>query len=143
MSTAANKDLVRKSVEALNAGDVEQFIDCFAPNYVHHDPSSPDITDRETLRAFVEAQGSVFPDRCFTIEDLVSEGDKVTKRWSCTGTHKGEMAGIPPTNNQVTVHATSIYRIENGKFVEGWFLLDNLGVMQQIGAIPAAQEQVT
>ena len=139
MSAEANKDLVRKSVEALNNEDIDTFIDCFAPDYVHHDPAAPEITDREAFRAFVEAQGSAFPDRCFTIEDLVAEGDRVTKRWSCTGTHQGELAGIPPSNNKVTVHATSIYRIENGKFVEGWFLVDNLGVMQQIGAIPAAQ----
>ena len=137
MSTEANKDLVRKSVESLDAGDFEKFIDFFASDYVHHDPSHPEVTNRESLGPYLDAVAAAFPDMQQNIEDLVAEGDKVAKRYVINCTHKGEVAGIPPTNNRIAVHGTSVYRIENGKFVEGWHLTDNMGLMQQIGAFPS------
>ncbi len=73
-----------------------------------------------------------------TIEDVIASGDQVVTRWTARGTHQGELQGIPPTGKQVTVTGMTLARIENGQIVEEWNNFDQLGMMQQIGAIPAA-----
>ena len=81
---------------------------------------------------------TVFLDLHFTIEDMVAEDDKIVVRWTASGTHKGELMGIPPTNERVTVTGMSMDRVAHGKLVESWINWDNLGLLQQIGAIPPA-----
>jgi steroid delta-isomerase-like uncharacterized protein len=71
------------------------------------------------------------------IEDQVAEGDKVVTRWTATGTHKGELMGIPPSGKKVRVTGIAIDRLEDGKIVESWSSFDQLGMLQQIGAIPS------
>ena len=80
------------------------------------------------------------PDLLMTVEDLIAEGDKVVTRWTARGTHQGELMGIPPSGNRVEVTGISVDRIEGGKFVEGWANYDALGMMQQIGAVPTAEQ---
>jgi steroid delta-isomerase-like uncharacterized protein len=80
---------------------------------------------------------SAFPDMRVTIEDLVAEGDKVAARWSVTGTHRGELMGIPATGKRVTVTGIEINRFAGGKLVEHWESFDQLSMMQQLGVVPA------
>jgi predicted ester cyclase len=77
-----------------------------------------------------------FPDIHWTLDDMVVEGDKAVVRYTFTGTHKGTIMGIPPTNRKVTMWWIGIDRVAGGKFVEGWARCDTLGFMQQLGAIP-------
>ncbi len=79
---------------------------------------------------------SAFPDLQATVEDQVAEGDKVASRFTFRGTHRGELAGIPPTGNQVEVTGIVISRIEGGKGAEDWSNYDALGMMQQLGVVP-------
>jgi len=76
-----------------------------------------------------------------SVEDVIAEGDKVVARWVVRGTHKGEFMGptgsIPPTGKQVTVLAIHIFRIADGKFIERWPERDRLGLLQQLGVVPA------
>jgi predicted ester cyclase len=81
-----------------------------------------------------------FPDVLMSVEDQVAEGDKVVTRWIASGTHQGDMMGIAPTGNRVTVAGTSVERIVDGKIEETWDNYDALGMMQQIGAIPTPEE---
>ncbi len=76
-----------------------------------------------------------FPDWHEAIDDIIAEGDKVWLHLTYTGTHTGEFFGLPPTGNKVTMKAVAIYRIENGKLVEGRFITDALDMNKQIGAI--------
>ncbi len=82
---------------------------------------------------------AAFPDGQMTIEDLVAEGDRVVARTTFNGTHQGEMQGIPATGKAVSVSGITIFRLDNGKIAEGWLVNDNLGLMQQLGVIPATQ----
>ena len=75
---------------------------------------------------------TAFPDARFTVEDELAEGDRVVSRSTLRGTHQGEFMGIPPTGKPVTVTGMSIDRI-----VEGWLNFDGLGMLQQLGVIPA------
>ena len=77
-----------------------------------------------------------FPDHHFTVEDMIVEGNKVVTRATARGTHKGDFMGIAPTGKQFTMMGIWIYYIADGKIIEDWEVLDQLGMMQQLGAIP-------
>jgi predicted ester cyclase len=76
------------------------------------------------------------PDFHVTIEDMVTEGDKVASRWTASGTHQGEFLGIRPTGNHATWTGITIYRIADGKIVEAWWSKDVLALLQQLVVIP-------
>jgi steroid delta-isomerase-like uncharacterized protein len=80
---------------------------------------------------------SAFPDLQLTTEDLVAEGEKVAIRNTWRGTHQGAFQGVPPTGKYVTFTGTDLFRVEGGKIAEQWADLDALGLLQQLGAIPA------
>jgi predicted ester cyclase len=69
------------------------------------------------------------------IEDIIAEGETVTARWSCKGTHKGDLGGIAPTGKQFNISGISVARFTNGKMVEAWVNWDALGLMRQLGVV--------
>ncbi len=81
---------------------------------------------------------AAFPDLHQTIEEQISEGDKVAYRWTARGTHQGGLMGIAPTGNRVTFTGISIARLVDGKIEEIWENHDALGMMQQLRAIPSS-----
>jgi steroid delta-isomerase-like uncharacterized protein len=133
-----NKFVIRRSFEELwNKGNLSLADELFTPNYEHHDSSSPDFgRGPESERKRAALYRTAFPDLQLTIEDIIAEGQTVMARWSCRGTHKGELSGIAPTGKQVTISGVSIARFTNGKMVEGWVNWDALGLMQQLGIVP-------
>lgn len=80
---------------------------------------------------------AAFPDLQLTTEDMVAEGDKVAIRNTWRGTHQGAFQGLPPTGKHVAFTGTDIFRFVGGKIAEQWADLDALGLMQQLGVIPA------
>jgi predicted ester cyclase len=80
---------------------------------------------------------TAFPDIHIHVEDTVAEGHKLVTRWSAHATHKGDLMGIPPTGKEVAISGTAIDRFENGQSVEHWEIIDQLGLMQQLGVIPS------
>jgi len=142
-----NKAVVRRAYEGFNDGNVDILDEVFAPDYVAHFPGTEPVEGREAAKQLVGAFMDAFPDLQFTIEDQLAEGDRVATRWSATGTHLGEFRGfppkthgIPPSGNRVHFSATDIYRIVSGQVAEEWNTLEQLDVMQQIGAVPAPPE---
>ena len=137
-----NKAVVRRTFEELwNKGNLSIADELFAPNYDHHDPSTPDVgrgPESEKKRATLYR--NAFPDLRLTVEGLVAEGETVVARWSCHGTHKGELNGIAPTGKQFTISGVTIAHFENGKMVEGWVNWDALGLMQQLGLVPEIEK---
>jgi steroid delta-isomerase-like uncharacterized protein len=133
-----NKNIVRRLVdEVWNKGNLSVADELFAPTYAHHDPSTPDVgrgPESEKKRATLYR--TAFPDFRLTIEDLMAEGETVVARWSCRGTHKGDLSGIAPTGKQFTISGLSYVRFAGGKMVEGWINWDALGLMQQLGVVP-------
>jgi len=134
----ANKTLVRRLFdEVWNKGHQQVADELFAQNYNHHDSSSPDLgRGPESEKKRVTLYRNAFPDIRFTVEDLIAEGESVTARWSCHGTHKGELNGIAPTGRQFTITGISVARFTNGKMIEGYVNWDALGMMQQLGVVP-------
>jgi steroid delta-isomerase-like uncharacterized protein len=87
------------------------------------------LTDR--LRA-------AFPDMQFTVQDVVASDDRVAVRWTMEATHRGPLVGIPATGKRVEQRANVIYRFEDGKIAEGWALVDQVGMLRQLGFDPLA-----
>lgn len=136
MSTEQNKAIVHRFFEELNLTVVDEL---YVPDYVHHDPSLPPEFQRgrDAYKQLVTMFHTGFPDIKVTVEDLVAEGDKVVARWTWRGTNQGEFQGMPPTGKQVTGSGISIHRIAEGKIAEAWVNFDALGMLQQLGVIPA------
>ncbi|MEO8744675.1 MAG: ester cyclase [Candidatus Dormiibacterota bacterium] len=135
-----NKTLARRSVEEVwNQRRLAVIDELIAPNATFHDTNVPGgkFTGADGYKKFVETYLAAFPDVHFTINDLIEEGDRVVTRWSATGTHKGALMAIPPTNKRATVTGVDITRYENGKVVEEWLNYDMLGMLHQLGVIPA------
>ncbi len=138
MSTEENKTRVRRLYEVVfNQKNLAAIDDFVAPTVIDHSlpPGVPEGIEgvRQAIGMFVSA----FPDMHITVEDLIAEGDKVVARWSLHGTHQGASLGMPPTGKQFTMPGVSIVRLEGGKSVEQWVLHDQLGMLQQLGLIPA------
>ena len=136
MSLEKNKALVRHYLEEIyNKKNVAAIDELMAPNLIVHAYGPP--SDRESYKQSVSMLLTGFPDYHLTVEDVVAEGDKVAVHFTWRGTHKGQFAGIAPTGKQVKVTAMTIHRIADGKVVETWGLVDRLGHMQQLGAVPS------
>jgi steroid delta-isomerase-like uncharacterized protein len=137
MSVEENKADTRRAIKGFwNQGNMALLDEFWAPNYVNHDPTNPEVRDLEGFKQWVIAARTAFPDLNVTIDDLIAEGDKVVTRWTVRGTHKGEFGKIPATGKQVTFTGITISRFVDGKTVESWWSDDDLGLMQQLGVIP-------
>jgi predicted ester cyclase len=140
MSTESAKALVRQVVDDWNKADLDALDEHLDPaTYVNRDPNNPDVTDFASYKRWAAAARTAFPDLRVTIDDLIAEGDKVAKLWSFEGTHEGEFMGLAPTGKRITWSGITIYRVSGDRVVECIWRTDALGLLQQLGAIPAAQ----
>lgn len=136
MSTEENKALVRRFYEEIDKGNLAAMGELVAEDYINHNPPPfPGPPGRKGLKRAFKIFWDATPGY-HNIEDMIAEGDKVVTRLRAYGTHVGEMFGIPPTGNQLTMTAIAIHRITDGKIVEHWSDKDNLGFMQQLGVLP-------
>ena len=135
-----NSILIRRWFEEVwNNGRMEAIDEMASPDVIGHGQAqhATDIGLRE-FKPFVQALRSAFPDMKVTIDYVIEQGDKVVARWTSTMTHRGEFLGIAPTGKKATITGTTTQRISGGKIVEGWDNWDQLGLLVQIGAVPAA-----
>ena len=140
MSTAENKAIARRLYEeGFNAHNPAVFYELWAANLVQHAAGTlPGIPgDREGANQAIAMIFGAFPDWQVTVEDMIAEGDKVVARYTGQGTQRGELLGIPATGKRVTMTVIDIFRITDGKIAEHWVESDALGMMQQLGVIPA------
>jgi steroid delta-isomerase-like uncharacterized protein len=138
VSVEENKAIVRRLLdEVINKGNLDVVDELVARDYVYSAPGSPEMRGPEGFKQLISMYRSAFPDMQMTEDDMIGEGDKVVSRWTATGTHRGELMGIPPTGKRATVTGIIISRIAGGKVVEDHEVLDSMGMMQQLGVIPA------
>ena len=140
MSAVENKALVKRYLEEIeNQRNFALMDELFAEDYKHHDPNHPaDLqSSRAAYRRLIEHILGVFPDLIGTPEELISEGDKVAVRVTYRGTHLGPLDGIAPTGRRVSFPLLGIWRLVDNKIVEGWIIFNALGMLQQLGVIPA------
>ncbi len=137
MSVEQNKAILRSGAKAFNnAEDRSGWIDIHDPAVIAYG-LGPQPLGLEGVKEFYSGLWDAFPDLRITIEDIVGEADRVAWRLTVNGTHESEFNGVPATGTEVAFAAQYIFRFLNGKIVERWTNLDRLGVMVQLGAIPA------
>ncbi len=134
-----NKRIFNRYLEEFwNKGDLTVADETLAPDVRFHDlialglPPGPGGVKQNYL-AFRKG----FPDLQMTVEDMVTEGDRIAIRWTAHGVHKGDFQGIPATYRSGTITGMSFVRMVDGKIVEGWQDLDALGLLQQLGMFPS------
>jgi predicted ester cyclase len=137
MSTEENKALARRAYDEFNQRNLlAGYYELFVPNFVLHNASMT-IQGLEAYQRFISMYLTAFPDARLTLEDVIAEGDKVVTRQTFRGTHRGELMGIAPTGKLVSGTGMVITRIVNEKAVEQWANYDDLGLLQQLGVVPA------
>jgi steroid delta-isomerase-like uncharacterized protein len=140
MGSEENKVLVRRYVEAIHRGNIDEGEEFLAPDFVFHMPGTPGPLNREAFRQLFTGLLAAFPELEITNEEFVAEGDKVAGRWITSGTQQGELWGIPPTGKQVEITSMDINRIAGGKIAERWHEFDALGMMRQLGVAPGPEQ---
>ena len=135
----ANKQLVHDFIQALfTKGDLEAVDRYLDPRLVNHDPPFPGAPEGpEGMRTAAAMFRQASPDWHSDVEELVAEGDLVVERFTASGTLTGELMGVPPTGNTVVLKGMQIFRIQDGKIVERWGRLDEVGLLRQLGLVPA------
>jgi steroid delta-isomerase-like uncharacterized protein len=137
MTPEQNKALVRYYIEeAWNKGNLAVIDELIVPDYIQHVPQV--LQGRAGVKQFFAMLRAAFPDIQNTIEDMIAEADKVVWRSTIRGTHSGPFRGIPATGKRITLTAMNFLRVVDGQFVENWGEQDNLGLLQQLGVLPAA-----
>ncbi len=138
MSAQENRAIIRRAYEELwnerNVGVVDELV---AEDFLNHAAPPDRQRGRQGLKDVVRMFESAFPDFRYEVEDVIAEGEKVAVRDVFRGTHEGDFMGIPATGSRVTMEAIHIYRFSEGKLAEHWVARDDLGMMRQLGVVPA------
>ncbi len=133
---AANKAAALRYLdEAWNKGNLDIIDEIMAPDYARYTPAAR--LDREGQKRRIAGFRQALPDVHLDIDRIVAEDDQVAFRVVIRGTHQGPLLGVAPTGNFVTISATDIVRFAGGKIVEHWGNMDELGLLRQLGALPA------
>jgi len=141
-----NKSVVRRFIEELwNGRNLSVAHEIFATECVTHQLSSgSEIStaprDPATLKNHVKDWLYAFPDLHFEIEQTIAAGDRVVSQLVMRGTHKNAWSGIPATHKHVSIRMVTIHRIEGGRIVEDWVMVESLGFFQQLGLVPSMNE---
>jgi len=130
----ANKDLVRRYLDAFNDRDSETLAELLADDVVEHGIHST-LRGVDEILEFQRAHFDVFPDYSGVTESVVSEDDLVTVRYTVSGTHSGEYRDVEPTGHTVEWTGMSMYRVEDGRIAEIWLEEDRLGLLERLEVV--------
>jgi steroid delta-isomerase-like uncharacterized protein len=141
MSAEESKAIVRRFWGVWEEGNIDLVDELLAPDYINHTPATPDQpTGPEGVKAVVAMFRSGMPDLRVVIEDMIAEGDKVAVRYTLEGIHEGDLFGVPPTGQRLSIKSISVERVSDGKIREHWRVTDSLDMMQQLGVIPVPEQ---
>ncbi|MBV9282463.1 MAG: ester cyclase [Chloroflexi bacterium] len=137
MSRDENKEMARAFVEnVVNGGrDPEGYV---TADFIFHFPGVAAPLDLEGWKESYAPFAAAFPDLHATVEDVIAEDDRVAARLVSRGTHRDAFQGVPATGKRIEMSSMAMWRVRDGKIAEHWINLDALGLLQQLGAMPAA-----
>lgn len=124
-----------RAVEHWNAGDLERYLELYAPEIVMHGiPGLP--PGMAGVRGYYEALAVAFPGSRIELDDVMVEGEKVACRFRLCGRHDGPFQGVPASGRDVVISGITILGFRGERCVERWTVVDMLSLLQQIGALP-------
>jgi len=135
MSEKQNIDIVRRLVDMVNEHRVSQLAELTHPDFRRHDLAGafPEVTGTSGPINLIQMILRALPDLHYEIKQIVAKDDRVVVQLYGTGTHRGELLGVPSTGKQLEWNAINIYRFKDGKAIESWQLIDVWGFMRQMG----------
>lgn len=133
MSLEQNKAIVVKFYEAFDRQDIEQGRKLMSADIVSQGLDANPLKGYDAVMQYGAMMFTAFPDGRHILSEVIAENDKVVTRGIFSGTHQGELMGIPPTGKQVTFSVVHIDRVVNGEIVEHWGQGDTLALMRQLG----------
>jgi predicted ester cyclase len=137
MQAEESKRIVRRFIDEYQTGASDaSFAELLHPDVVDHSRPPGIAPGAEGVRQQFDGFRAGLPDFRATILHQVAEGDLVITHKVFNGTHTGELMGIPPTGREVEILVMDVVRVADGRIVEHWGLVDRLGLLQQLGAIP-------
>jgi steroid delta-isomerase-like uncharacterized protein len=141
MSEAENRKLFQRYFDVVaNEGNLDVADEIFASDYQHHDPANPDprpVVGPQGVRDHLTSLRDAFPDLIFDIDDMVADGDQIIVRWTARGTNTGDYFGMPATGKSIEITGMNTWRTRDGQAIEGWVNRDDMGLLQQLGVVPA------
>ncbi len=137
MTTILKTHFDRIPLEVYSLGKLQLIDELYAPEYIDRTPMAGMAPTRQGFKQFVTSLRTAFPDLRYTIEDSFEAGDKFVTRVTATGTMRGEFAGMAPTGKHATWTEFHIVRVANDQVVEHWGLVQELGMLVQLGVIKA------
>jgi predicted ester cyclase len=137
MTTDIKRTAERIPLEVVNDSKFELLDEILAPNFVNHFEQAGVPPTREGLKQSLKALKTAFPDLRYTLEDSIACGDQIVHRLSATGTMKGDFMGIPATGKRASWTEIHIGKGVNGRLTEHWAVVDQLGMLVQLGVVPA------
>jgi steroid delta-isomerase-like uncharacterized protein len=139
MSETDNLATIRQTWAAWNAHDADAWVKLLDEKHVTESDTIPQpIGGHEGARAFMQMYVKAFPDLHFAIDQMIASGDYVVTRYTATGTHKGDLGGIPATGRHAETHGCTVGEIKNGKIVRQWIYWDTGHLLRQLGVMPGA-----
>jgi steroid delta-isomerase-like uncharacterized protein len=137
MSASNNIQFMKKFVEFINSAGEKLARELVSPDAIFLVPGRPEpVVGPAGYLMIVGMMRAGFPDIQWTLEELISEGDKLAARFTMRGTHRGQFMGVPPTGKQITVQALNIYHLTKGQIIKEYGSPDLLGLLAQIGGLP-------
>jgi len=131
MGITENKAVSSQFIQQVfNNGNYDVIDDLVAEGFVAHVGGAEQ--DRDAFADMVRSYRTSFPDYHCDIDDQIAEGDQVATRWTFTGTHNGQLMGMPATGRRVTVTGVAVDRIANGKLVESWLEMDGQRMLHDL-----------
>ncbi|SRR5258708_24865183 len=141
--SADHKAVVRRLYEELwNKRKLEVVNEIISPSHALQAPNiSGSSVGPEAYKRQVLLFLAGYPDLRFSVDDLIAEKDKVVACWTFSGTHKGDFMGIPATNKKISVEGMTVHNVAHGKIMDSCTNWDALGMMQQLGVVPALGQE--
>lgn len=132
-----NKAIMRRALQEVVAGGNLALVDeLTSPEFVDHTPFRGLPPNREGVRQGIAMLRQAFPDLSVSIDDIIAEDDKVVARYMIRGTHEGAFMDIEATGEEVAWMTIMIFRVQDGQITDQWLQQDQVGLMQQLGALP-------
>jgi steroid delta-isomerase-like uncharacterized protein len=138
--TSSNKDVVLRLwyQELWDNWNIAIADELFTDDYHLHAPGVPVPLDGATTKQVVAMYGASFPDLKHTVDEVIADGDTLAVRWTVRGTHRGEFQDIPATGKSIKLSGITVHHLMGARVRETWLVYDNLELLQQLGAVPAA-----
>jgi predicted ester cyclase len=130
-----HRDTVVAAVEWFNAGDLDGYMQAYAPDVVLHGYSEG-VQDINSLRGLYGQLLNALDGALITLDEVIEQGDILAARFALRGRHVGELLGVAATGREITVRGATFIRFQAGRIAERWQHADDLDLLQQLGVIP-------